>query len=119
MHGKRQSNRPSGSGKSTLLNLLMHSNDEYQGSISFDEKELREITMESLYDNVAVVKQNVFICDAGIKDNITLFRDFPDAEISRAIELSGLKALIEEKGLDYDCGEYGSNLSGGINVIMV
>lgn len=104
---------PSGSGKSTLLNLLMHSNDEYQGSISIGKKELREITMESLYDNIAVVQQNVFIFDASIKDNITLFRDFPDVEISRAIELSGLKTLIEDKGLDYDCGEYGSNLSGG------
>lgn len=104
---------PSGSGKSTLLNLLMHSNDDYQGSISVGEKELREITMESLYDNIAVVQQNVFIFDASIKDNITLFRDFPDVEISRAIELSGLKTLIEDKGLDYDCGEYGSNLSGG------
>ena len=69
--------------------------------------------MESLYDNIAVVQQNVFIFDASIKDNITLFRDFADAEVGRAIELSGLKALVEEKGLDYDCGEYGSNLSGG------
>ena len=104
---------PSGSGKSTLLNLLMHSSDEYRGSISVDKKELKEITMESLYDNIAVVQQNIFIFDASIKDNITLFRDFPDAEISRAIELSGLKPLIEEKGIDYACGEYGSNLSGG------
>lgn len=104
---------PSGSGKSTLLNLLLHSNDGYQGNIFIGEKELRDISLESLYDNVAVVQQNVFIFDASMKDNITLFRDFPDAEISRAIELSGLKALIEEKGLDYDCGEYGSNLSGG------
>lgn len=104
---------PSGSGKSTLLNLLLHSNDGYQGNIFIGEKELRDISLESLYDNIAVVQQNVFIFDASMKDNITLFRDFPDAEISRAIELSGLKALIAEKGLDYACGEYGSNLSGG------
>ncbi|MDE6420969.1 MAG: ABC transporter ATP-binding protein/permease [Lachnospiraceae bacterium] len=104
---------PSGSGKSTLLNLLLHSNDGYQGNIFIGEKELRDISLESLYDNIAVVQQNVFIFDASMKDNITLFRDFPDAEINRAIELSGLKALIAEKGLDYACGEYGSNLSGG------
>ncbi|MDE5818622.1 MAG: ABC transporter ATP-binding protein/permease [Lachnospiraceae bacterium] len=103
----------SGFGKSTLLNLLLHSNDGYQGNIFIGEKELRDISLESLYDNIAVVQQNVFIFDASMKDNITLFRDFPDAELSRAIALSGLKALIEEKGLDYDCGEYGSNLSGG------
>ena len=104
---------PSGSGKSTLLNLIMHGSDGYQGSISIGEKELREISTESLYDNIAVVQQNVFIFDASIKENMTLFRDFPDSEISRAVELSGLKALVEEKGLDYGCGEYGSNLSGG------
>lgn len=104
---------PSGSGKSTLLHLIMHGSDDYQGSISIGEKELREISTESLYDNIAVVQQNVFIFDASIKENMTLFRDFPDSEISRAVELSGLKALVEEKGLDYGCGEYGSNLSGG------
>lgn len=104
---------PSGSGKSTLLNLMMHGSDDYQGSISIGGKELREISTESLYDNIAVVQQNVFMFDASIKENITLFRDFPDEEISRAVELSGLKALVEEKGLDYGCGEYGSNLSGG------
>ncbi len=104
---------PSGSGKSTLLHFIMHGSDDYQGSISIGEKELREISTESLYDNIAVVQQNVFIFDASIKENMTLFRDFPDSEISRAVELSGLKALVEEKGLDYGCGEYGSNLSGG------
>ncbi len=42
-----------------------------------------------------------------------MFADFPEAEISHAIQLSGLTPLIDEKGEAYLCGENGCNLSGG------
>lgn len=42
-----------------------------------------------------------------------MFHDFPEAEISEAIRLPGLSALIEENDSDYLCGENGSGLSGG------
>ena len=103
----------SGSGKSTLLNLLMASHDDYTGSICYDEAELRQISSESLYEMVSVVQQNVFIFNASIRDNITMFSDFPREEVDRAIELSGLSKLIAERGEDYLCGENGSGLSGG------
>ena len=103
----------SGSGKSTLLNLLMASHDNYTGSICYDEAELRQINSESLYEMVSVVQQNVFIFNASIRDNITMFSDFPREEVDRAIELSGLSKLIAERGEDYLCGENGSGLSGG------
>ena len=48
-----------------------------------------------------------------IRDNITMFTDFPDEEIERAVRMSGLKKLMDEKGADYLCGENGSGLSGG------
>lgn len=51
--------------------------------------------------------------NASIRDNITMFREFPIAEVDRAIELSGLQELIAERGEDYLCGENGSGLSGG------
>ena len=103
----------SGSGKSTLLNLLMASHDGYTGTICYDETELRQIGSESLYEMVSVVQQNVFIFNASIRDNITMFSDFPKEEVDRAIELSGLSALVAERGEDYLCGENGSGLSGG------
>ena len=103
----------SGSGKSTMLNLLMASHDNYTGSICYDEAELRQISSESLYEMVSVVQQNVFIFNASIRDNITMFSDFPREEVDRAIELSGLSKLIAERGEDYLCGENGSGLSGG------
>lgn len=103
----------SGSGKSTLLNLLMASHSGYTGSICYDDMELRQISSESLYEMVSAVQQNVFIFNASIRDNITMFSDFPGEEVDRAIELSGLSQLLLERGEDSLCGENGSELSGG------
>ncbi len=103
----------SGSGKSTLLNLLMASYSDYSGIIRYDESNLKDITGESLYEMVSLIQQNVFVFNASIRDNITMFSDFPEEEVDRAIKLSGLSALIEQKGEDYLCGENGCGLSGG------
>lgn len=103
----------SGSGKSTILYLLMASHRNYTGSIRYDGTELREIGSSSLYRIESIIQQNVFIFNASIRDNITMFRDFPEHEIREAIRLSGLSELIAQKGLDYLCGENGSGLSGG------
>ncbi len=103
----------SGSGKSTLLNLLMASYQNYDGTIFYDDTELRKISSSNLYEIESIIQQNVFVFNATIKDNITMFRDFPEEQITDAIKLSGLSALIEEKGADYLCGENGSGLSGG------
>ena len=103
----------SGSGKSTLLNLLMASSDKYNGEIRYDGKELKEISASSLYDLVSIIQQNVFVFNSTIRDNITMFSDFPEEEIQRAVRMSGLSKLIAEKGADYLCGENGAGLSGG------
>nr|MBQ6241438.1 ABC transporter ATP-binding protein [Lachnospiraceae bacterium] len=103
----------SGSGKSTILNLLMASSRDYQGEILYDGKELRTVSADSLYDLVSIIQQNVFVFNSSIRDNITMFSEFPEEEIDRAVRLSGLKKLIDEKGADYLCGENGSGLSGG------
>ena len=103
----------SGSGKSTLLNLLTASHPNYGGTILFDDQELRNISSKSLYHMISVIQQNVFIFNASILDNITMFADFPRADIEQAIALSGLSNLIQERGETYLCGENGSGLSGG------
>ena len=103
----------SGSGKSTILNLLMASSDSYNGQILYDGKELKTVSASSLYDLVSIIQQNVFVFNSTIRDNITMFSDFPEEEIDRAVRLSGLKKLMDEKGADYLCGENGSGLSGG------
>ncbi len=103
----------SGSGKSTLLNLLMASHHNYSGSIHYDEAELKSVQSEALYDMISVIQQNVFIFNASIRDNITMFSDFPREAVDKAIEMSGLTQLIRECGEDYLCGENGCGLSGG------
>ena len=103
----------SGSGKSTLLHLLSASQTGYSGQILYDGQELRNIRRSSLYDLISVIQQNVFIFNATIRENITLFADFPEEAVERAIRLSGLSGLIRERGEDYLCGENGSGLSGG------
>ena len=103
----------SGSGKSTILNLLMASSGDYTGEILYDGKELKTVSAGSLYDLVSIIQQNVFVFNSTIRDNITMFSEFPDEEIERAVRLSGLGGLIAEKGADYLCGENGSGLSGG------
>ena len=103
----------SGSGKSTLLNLLMAGHSDYDGEILIDGQELRSIGSNSLYELMSIVQQNVFVFNASIRDNITMFHDFPEEEVNQAIRLSGLSELIGKKGEDYLCGENGSGLSGG------
>ncbi len=102
----------SGSGKSTLLNLLMGS-DRYEGEVLFDRQPLRDISSNALCDAISIIQQNVFVFNASIRDNITMFKDFPKAQVDEAIRLSGLSALIAEKGEQYLCGENGCYLSGG------
>ena len=103
----------SGSGKSTLLNLLMGSFSNYQGGIWFDDHELRTINTDSLYDLMSIVQQNVFIFNQTLGNNITMFHDFDQTKIDRAVHMAGLDELVREKSWDYQCGENGSELSGG------
>ena len=103
----------SGSGKSTLLNLLMGSYDGYSGSIAIDGKELRSIDPDSLYDIMSLIGQNVFLFDSTIRENITMFREFPREAVDSAAERSGLAPVMAAKGEGYRCGENGVGLSGG------
>ena len=103
----------SGSGKSTLLGMLLGHFRDYEGKVLFDGSELKETALESLYDIVSVVQQNVFLFDSSLKNNITMFKDFADDKYDSAVELAGLTDLVKEKGDGYECGEGGRNLSGG------
>ena len=103
----------SGSGKSTLLNLLSAGHSGYSGKITYDKTELRDICSDSLYDIISIIQQNVFIFNSSIRNNITMFMDFDDKDVEKAVFLSGLSELISERGEDFICGESGSGLSGG------
>ena len=78
-----------------------------------DGTELRSIAPESLYETISAVQQNVFVFNASIKDNVSMFRSFPQQELDEAIRHAHLTGLIAERGEGYLCGEGGSGLSGG------
>lgn len=103
----------SGSGKSTLLKLLLGYYDNYGGSVTVGGHEMRDVSLDSLYDWVSVIQQDVFLFDSTLKDNITMFRDFSEDKLNEAVSKAGLSTLVAEKGIDYSCGESGRNLSGG------
>ena len=103
----------SGSGKSTLLNLLMGSSSNYQGKICIDGVSIKNIESESFYQLMTSVQQNVFVFNDTIRNNVTMFHEFSDKEVTLALERSGLSEFIEKRGEDFVCGENGANLSGG------
>ena len=76
----------SGAGKSTLLNLLMGASRDYQGSITIDGAEMRNIDPDSLYDLMSLIGQNVFLFDDTIRSNITMFGDFDPQRVDAAAE---------------------------------
>ena len=103
----------SGSGKTTLVNLLLGKHNDYSGDIHYNNTELKEISIDSLFEISSFVEQNVFVFDDSIINNITMYSNVDEKLLQEAINKSGLSTLIEEKGTDYRCGENGCNLSGG------
>jgi ABC-type multidrug transport system fused ATPase/permease subunit len=105
----------SGAGKSTLMNLLAMASDDYQGEISVDGVNFKEISEKSFHDKVAFIFQDVFLFEDTIRNNITLYNDIPLEQIQYATKVCGLDSIIQDKknGLEERLTENGKNLSGG------
>ncbi|HEX3021495.1 MAG TPA: ABC transporter ATP-binding protein, partial [Lachnospiraceae bacterium] len=105
----------SGAGKSTLMNLLAMASDDYQGEISVDGVNFKDISEKSFHDKVAFIFQDVFLFEDTIKNNITLYNDIPLEQIQYATKVCGLDSIIQDKknGIEERLTENGKNLSGG------
>lgn len=103
----------SGSGKTTLLRSIQGYYESYHGSLLFGNEEVSSILPESIFNTISVIPQEVFMFDDTIYNNVTMYYDFDSGSVEKAIEQSGLKVLIAEKGKEYRCGINGCNLSGG------
>lgn len=103
----------SGCGKSTLFGLLRGYYPDYSGNLKIDSNEIRDISIYSINKMVSIVDQSVFIYNASIRDNITLFSDYSDEQVYEVIRMSGLDDLVKRNGLDALCGEDGNLISGG------
>lgn len=106
----------SGGDKTTIVNLIPRFYDVKSGSITIDKTDIRDISLESLRDNIAVVFQDNFLFAGTIRDNILLGKeDATEEEIATAVKMACLDEFINEleNGLDTKIGERGSLLSGG------
>lgn len=105
----------SGSGKSTLANILLRRLDYENGSVKFDDTELKRIDEDDFYSNISLVSQNVFLFNDTLKNNVCLYNDYSQSDFERSIEKSKLDRVIEdlEEKENTVLGEYGTSLSGG------
>ena len=106
----------SGNGKSTIFNLLLRYFDATQGIITIDGINIKDLTEESLRENISVIRQAPFLFNLSIMDNFRLIRD--DVTLDEVREVCK-RAYIDDyimslpKGYDTIIGEGGINLSGG------
>jgi subfamily B ATP-binding cassette protein MsbA len=106
----------SGGGKSTLVSLLPRFYDVTSGQICVDGTDIRDFTLHSLRQNIAVVFQDNFLFAGTIRENILLGdQKATEAQIKKAIKMACLDDFINglDNGLDTQIGERGILLSGG------
>ena len=106
----------SGGGKTTLVNLLPRFYDVKNGAVKIDGEDIRNLTLESLRDNIAVVFQDNFLFEGTIRDNIIIGKaDATDEDIEKALKMAYLDDFVSglENGVDTEIGERGTLLSGG------
>ena len=104
----------SGGGKTTIVNLLPRFYDVKSGSIEIDGTDIRNYTLESLRDNIAVVFQDNFLFSGTIKENILLGNEnATDEQINQAVKMAYLDDFIAtlKDGLNTEIGERGILLS--------
>jgi ATP-binding cassette subfamily B protein len=107
---------PSGAGKTTVTNLLARFYDPKRGSISVDDVDLRDLTRESLSQQLGIVFQDSFLFHASVRDNLIYARpEASEAELQAAIRAAHLDDLIASlpDSLETIVGERGHRLSGG------
>ncbi|WP_170172610.1 ABC transporter ATP-binding protein [Hymenobacter rigui] len=106
----------SGSGKTTLMNILLRFYIEQEGRILVDGKPLTPQHLLAWYKIVGYVKQDTFLMEASIQDNITLGdQEVDQVRMQYAIEQASLTDFVKSlpDGLNTQIGERGSKLSGG------
>ena len=107
---------PSGAGKSTVLNLIPRFYDVVGGAVRIDGLDVREATIESVRDAVALVSQEAVLFDDSVRANIAYGRiEASEKDIVAAARAAGADGFIRElpDGYDTMIGEHGVKLSGG------
>lgn len=105
----------SGCGKSTAAAILMGRNQDYQGSVTVEGKELSEIRESSLMEQITLVSHNSYLFKGTVEENLRMGK--PDAtkeEMEEVLEKVNLWGFLQaQQGMETPILEKGSNLSGG------
>ncbi|MBP3375342.1 MAG: ABC transporter ATP-binding protein [Clostridia bacterium] len=107
---------PSGGGKTTLCSLIPRFYEVSSGAILVDGKDIKDVTMASLRDNIGVVQQDVYLFSGSVRENIAYGKEgATEEEIIEAAKLAGAHEFISSlpEGYDTYVGERGVKLSGG------
>jgi ATP-binding cassette subfamily B protein/subfamily B ATP-binding cassette protein MsbA len=107
---------PSGAGKTTMASLAMRFYEPLSGTIRIDGRDLREVTLKSLRDNIAVVLQPPLVLGDTLRANIALGKPGAgDEEIRHAVEMARLDPVLAKlpRGFDEQVGQGGHSLSEG------
>lgn len=105
-----------GSGKTTLMNLLIRLYTVPNGKIFIDGKDINDIPLEVLRNNICYITQDNFLFSTSLKDNVSLFKeDYKEDEISESTKKAVVYEDIERmpEGINTVIGERGGDLSGG------
>lgn len=106
----------SGAGKSTAAKLALRFADPDAGAVRLDGHDIRDLTLRSLRDNVALLLQDAPLFDGTVRDNVAYGRaEFTDDGVRAALEAAAAGGLEDElpDGLDTRVGQRGRALSGG------
>ncbi|MBS1764865.1 MAG: ABC transporter ATP-binding protein [Bacteroidetes bacterium] len=106
----------SGSGKTTLMNILLRFFDENNGRILIDGQPLKEENLEYWRGMIGYVKQDIFMLDSTVEENVAFGEDKIDEhQLDLAIKQASLDDFVNglPKGVNTEVGERGSRLSGG------
>lgn len=107
---------PTGVGKTTIISLIARFYDPVSGSILLDGKDLRNITLSSLRNQISIVLQDIFLFNGSVSDNIAYGTKAASIEdIISAAKIARAHEFISElpEGYDTVIGERGVKLSGG------
>ncbi|WAW14267.1 ABC transporter ATP-binding protein [Peptostreptococcus equinus] len=107
---------PSGGGKTTLCALIPRFYDVTEGKITIDGKNIKDLTLNSLRNNIGIVQQDVYLFSGTIKENILYGKpEANEEEVIKAAKMAGAYDFIMEleKGFSTYVGERGVKLSGG------
>jgi len=107
---------PTGVGKTTMVSLIPRFYDVVQGRITLDGRDIRDIRLDSLREQISIVLQDVFLFHGTVRDNILFGRpDASEEEMFAAARAANAEEFIEQLPDGYDTliGERGTRLSGG------